>query len=133
MEEREEEEELAKEPRRGRLGLEEQMSTRSEDSSEEELRNKRLRSGVCWGVCGVEVMGSREEELLGGGEEVMMSSSAGQEEDEEEVSWTAQSPERVFLEEVELLLRVESERCLWVESRVRSAASIFLSNIFLVS
>lgn len=50
MEEREEEEEQAKEPRRGRLGLEEQMSTRSEDSSEEELRNKRLRSGVCWGV-----------------------------------------------------------------------------------
>lgn len=74
-----------------------------------------------------------EKELLSGGEVVMLSSSAWQEEDEEEVSWTAQSPERVLLEEVELLLWVESERCLWVESRVRSAASIFLSNIFLVS
>lgn len=62
----------------------------------------------------------------------MVSSSGGQEE-EEEVSWTPQSPDSVFLEETELLLMAESDRCLWAESRVLSAASIFLSNIFLVS
>lgn len=44
-----------------------------------------------------------------------------------------QSPDRVFLMEAELLLTAESERRLWVESRVLSAASIFLSNTLLVS
>lgn len=123
---------LVEEPRRGRLGLEEQIPTRSDDSSEEALRNKRRRSGVCWGVMGEEVMGSREEEeeALRGGEDIFVSSSGGQ---EEAVSWTPQSPDSVFLEEAELLLKLESEGCLWAESRVLSAASIFLSNIFLVS
>lgn len=122
---------LAEEPGRGRLGLEEQISTRPEGSSEEALRNKRLRSGVCWGVrgeevgAGVEVMGNREEKVL--------LSSSGRQVEEEEVSCTPQSPDRLFLEEAELLLRAESERGLWAESRVLSAASIFLSNIFLVS
>lgn len=78
---------------------------------------------MCWGVTGVEVLGSRM--LLGGGEEVLGSSSGGQEEDEEEVWWSPQSSE--------LLLRAESERCLWAESLVLSATSIFLSNTFLVS
>lgn len=45
---------LAEEPRRGRLGLEEQISTRSDDSSEEALRKRRWRSGVCRGVRGEE-------------------------------------------------------------------------------
>lgn len=42
-----------------------------------------------------------------------------------------QSPD--FLEEAELVLTTESERRRWAESRVRSAASIFLSNVFSVS
>lgn len=131
---------LAEEPRWGRLGLEEHISSRSDGSSMEALRNKRWRSGVCWGVtgekvgAGVEVLGIREEkEVLRGGEEVLVSSSGGQEEDEEEVSLPPQSPDSVFLTEAELLLRAESERCLWAESRVLSASSIFLSNTFLVS
>lgn len=78
-------------------------------------------------------MGSREKEVLHGGEEVRVSSSVGQEEDDEEVSKPPQSPDSDFLAEAELLLRAESERCLWAESRVLSATSIFLSNIFLVS
>lgn len=64
---------LVEKLRRGRLGLEEQIPIRADDSSEEAPRNKRRRSGVCWGVRGVEVgagvevmgegvMGSREEE-----------------------------------------------------------------------
>lgn len=66
---------------------------------------------------------------------MLVSSSGGQEEDdeEEEDSRSPQSPDSVFLEETEVLLRAESERRLWAESRVLSANSIFLSNIFLVS
>lgn len=118
------------ESRRGSLGLQEVISTRSEDSSEEELRKSRRRSGVCCGVggeaepAGVEVM-ERTEEALQGGEEAFVFSSDRREE--------SQSPDRDFLEEMELLLVAESERRLWAESRVLSAASIFLSNIFLVS
>lgn len=115
LEEKEEQEEEGEGGvRRGRLGLEEQSSTRSEASSEETLRNSRWRRGVCRG-------GAGEEETL---------SSGGL----EEVSRPPQSPDSVFLvREAELLLWVESERRLWAESRVLSAASIFLSNIFLVS
>lgn len=117
------------ESRRWSLGLLEVISTRSEDSSEEELRKSRRRSGVCCGVggeaAGVEVTSQ-------GGEEAFVFSSDRREEDEE-VSRAPQSPDRDFLEEMELLLVAESERRLWAESRVLSAASIFLSNIFLVS
>lgn len=125
------------ESRRWSLGLQEVISTRSEDSSEEELRKSRRRSGVCCGVggeaeaAGVEVMGSTEAALRGGEEAFVFSS--GRREEDEEVSRAPQSPDRDFLEEMELLLVAESERRLWVESRVLSAASIFLSNIFLVS
>lgn len=123
------------ESRRWSLGLLEVISTRSEDSSEEELRKSRRRSGVCCGVggeaAGVEVM-ERTEEASQGGEEAFVFSSGRREEDEE-VSRPPQSPDRDFLEEMELLLVAESERRLWAESRVLSAASIFLSNIFLVS
>lgn len=61
---------LAEEPRWGRLGLEEHISSCSDGSSMEALRNKRWRSGVCRGVtgeevgAGVEVLGIREEEVL---------------------------------------------------------------------
>ena len=131
-EKEEEEEEGEGESRRGRLGLEEQTSTRTEDTSEELLRNRRWRSGVCWGV---EVMGEEVRgcgmEALREGEEVL-ASSMGQEE-RVEVSETLRSPDGIFLEEVELLIGAGSEQRLWAESRVRIAASIFLSNTFLVS
>lgn len=85
---------------------------------------------MCCGVggeaepAGVEVR-ERTEEALQGGEEAFVFSSGRREE--------SQSPDRDFLEEMELLLVAESERRLWAESRIFSAASIFLSNIFLVS
>lgn len=122
--------EQAGELRWRRLGLGELRPDWSEDPSEEKLRNRRWRRGVCWGGSGVDVERAGVE-LLPGGEEVLVSSTgqAGG----EEFSQIPQSPDRDLLEEVELLLTSESERCLWVESRVLSAASIFLSNIFLVS
>lgn len=92
---------------------------------------------MCWGVtgvevrAGVEVLGSRT--LLRGVEVVLVSSSGEQEEDEEEVWGPAQSSDSAFLAKLELLLREESERCMWAESLVLSATSIFLSNTFLVS
>lgn len=49
-EQAEEEMKLGEESRRGMLGLEEEISTWSEDSSVEALRNRRWRSGVRWGV-----------------------------------------------------------------------------------
>lgn len=49
VEDEQAEDEQAEESRRGRLGLE-QISTWSEASSEETLRNRRWRSGVCCGV-----------------------------------------------------------------------------------
>lgn len=78
---------------------------------------------MCCGVggeaepAGVEVMERTEEAFV---------FSSGRREE-------SQSPDRDFLEEMELLLVAESERRLCAESRVLSAASIFLSNIFLVS
>lgn len=83
-------------------------------------------------VAGVEVLCSTEEEEVRLGPEASTSSSGGQEM-EEEVSLLPQRPDSVFLMEAEPLLTEESERCLWVESRVLSAASIFLSNTLLVS
>lgn len=77
----------------------------------------------------MEVMGCTEAVLRGGEEEFLFPS--GRKEDE--VSRIPQSPDRDFREEMELLLVTESERRLWAESRVLSAASIFLSNTFLVS
>lgn len=68
---------------RVRLGLEEQMLTRSEDSCEEVPSERRRRRGVCWMLkreevedleAGVEVFGRRDE-LLRGGDEAMGSRS----------------------------------------------------------
>lgn len=106
-------------------------------SSMEALRKKRRRSVACCGVAweevaaGVVVLWSTEEVRLG--PEASTSSSGGQEMVEEEVSLLPQRPDSVFLMEAEPLLTEESERCLWVESRVLSAASIFLLNTLLVS
>lgn len=89
-------------------------------------------------MCGEAVEQSLEERsVLGGAEEELFLSSL---EGQDEVWWTPQSPDSFLLEETEPRLWVESERrlgaeshCLWAKSRVLSAASIFLSNIFLVS
>lgn len=126
---------LAEEWRRGRRGVQ-----RSDASSEETLRNRRCRRGVCCegrgegGVCcggrgegGASCGGVEGQEEAG--EEVTLSSGGL-----EGVSRPIQSPDRVLLlRGVKPLLWAESERRLWAESRVRIAASIFLSNIFLVS
>lgn len=111
------------------------MSSRFVASSMEVLRKKRRRSGVCRGVAaGVEVPWSTEKEEVRLGPEALPSSSGGQEMVEGEVSLLPQRPGgAVFLMEAEPLLTEESERCLWVESRVLSAASIFLLNTLLVS
>lgn len=76
---------------------------------------------------------STEKEEVRLGPEASPSSSGAQEMVEEEVSLLPQRPDSVFLMETEPLLTEESERCLWVESRVLSAASIFLLNTLLVS
>lgn len=86
------------------------------------------------GGAGVEVLWStEEEEEVRLGPEASTSSSGRQETVEDVVSLLPQRPDSVFLMEAEPLLTEESERCLWVESRVLSAASIFLLNTLLVS
>lgn len=107
--------------RRGRLDTEEQRST---FSSLGVLRNKRCRSGVCWGApeearAGVEVLWRRVEE---GGVVVLQFSSGGQ-----RASRPPQSSDSVFL------LGAEPERHLLAERCVLTAASIFLSNTRWVS